>query len=964
MKTPLAVTASLLCFCHVTFSQITQQWQSRFNGKGDYSDQINNVLVDNHGNIYLSGSTVNPSQNLDILTIKLKSTGDTLWKRTFDGSGHGADEGLDMAIDTLGNVYVTGYERGANGTGKNYLTIKYKANGDTAWVRSYSFSSNENEQANSIAVDNSGNVIVTGQSDNDPTTLVNDDYATVKYTSTGSLAWVARYNGNGNARDRAVKVVVDKVGNVFITGRSASVNNDDYVSIKYNATGAQQWLKIFDGGFTDRATDMAIDAVGDIYVTGRSSNGTNPDIVTVKYTNAGTESWSAIYDRVDYDIPTAIVLDKSGNIFVTGQSDADASTLFNYDYITLKYNSAGKQQWASLYNNVGNDDVASDLKVDAAGNVYVTGTSDANATALVSTDYATVKYNSAGVQQWAKIYNGTASSNDEANSLALTPASEVLVVGRSQTISQFDGFVQLYDETGNKKWAYTFTGVGDNTDYANDMTIDPSGNIIVVGSTANIGTDHNMSIVKLKPNGDTLWTREVTGTFSGSTDEATAVIVDASGFIYVTGYTINSYTSSDYTTIKYTPNGDTLWLRKYNYINESDRAFSIGLDASGGVYVTGRSDADVSLGTNYDIVTIKYSATGVEQWVRRFNGTANLDDYATILKVGATKVVVAGRTNNGANDDALAIAYALDGTLAWTDVYNGGTGDDRFSGLAIDNQENVFVTGRTFNGTDFDYLTTTFSPSGVKGWTVKYDGVGRGDDRAVALSLDHNGNVVVTGQSDSDPSVLTINFDYVTIQYSSSGVQKWVSNFNGKDNKDDIPSAIGVDDQNNVFVTGLTGIGLSSDYATVFYTYGGTEGGNAYYNGTANGQDAASTLAVGKNKTLYVSGLSRGTNSQADALTLSYSFQFLGLENENTGFHALISPNPFQHETTIDFSGAGWNGPSTFQLYTLEGRELKRLSVLQTDKLVLKKEELLPGTYLFKLSNSDQASFTGKLIVQ
>jgi uncharacterized delta-60 repeat protein len=878
------------------------------------------------------------------------------------------DEALDMAVDGAGNVYVTGFERGTSGTGKNFLTIKYNPNGDTLWTRIYSYSSNENEQANSIAVDGSGNVIVTGQSDSDPTTVTNDDYATVKYNSNGVQQWAMRYNGPGNARDRAVKVVADASGNVFVTGRSDNGTNDDYVTIKYNASGVSQWVKAYDGNYTDRATDMAIDATGNVYVTGRSSNGSNPDIVTVKYNTSGTVMWSGLYDNVDYDIPTAITLDNAGNVYVTGQSDVNSTALFSYNYVTLKYNTSGAQQWVKLYDNAGNDDIANDIKVDKSGNVYVTGLSDADASALINNNYVTLKYNATGVQQWAKSYNGTANSTDEALALTLDASDNILVTGRSTTpASQFDGVTLKYDPNGNQLGLFTYTGQGDNTDMANDMVLDAQGNIIVVGTTSNLNTDWNMSVVKLKSAGDTLWARELTGTFSGSTDEATAVAVDALNNIYVTGYTVNSYTSSDYTTIKYTANGDTVWVRKYNNIGESDRAFAIGLDATGNVYVTGRSDTDPSVNTNYDIVTIKYNSSGVQQWVAKYTGKGNKDDFATTLGVGASTIVIGGRANNGTNDDALVVAYTPSGTQAWAQVYDGGTGDDRFSSLALDANENVFVTGRTFNGTNFDYLTMKYSSAGVQGWVSKYQGVGNGDDIAVALALDKSGNVLVTGQSDSDLSATAINFDYATLQYSSLGVQKWVSRFNGSGNGDDLPADIALDVANTVYVTGQSYNGPSKgfDYATIAYSSAGVTSSPIYYNGSKSKDDIATAIVIDQNNIAYVTGNSEGPTSQTDVVTIKYSYAPLGIEevffNANA---ATISPNPFHTETTIEVKPAMAGTPLSFFLYDMRGLEVKNFQIVNSQKILLHKDGLPEGIYVFKIFANNQVVQLGKLIIQ
>ncbi|MBK7253184.1 MAG: SBBP repeat-containing protein [Ignavibacteria bacterium] len=93
--------------------------------------------------------------------------------------------------------------------------------------------------------------------------------------------------------------------------------------------------------------------------------------------------------------------DASGNIYVTGQSKGP--TIFS-EYATIKYNSAGVQQWVSRYNGPGSgNDIARSMALDGYGNVYVTGNSRGS---VGFDDYATIKYNSAGDSQWVARYDG------------------------------------------------------------------------------------------------------------------------------------------------------------------------------------------------------------------------------------------------------------------------------------------------------------------------------------------------------------------------------------------------------------------------------------------------------------------------------------------------------------------------------------------------------------------------------
>ena len=158
---------------------------------------------------------------------------DTAWVRRYNGPGNYDDCAWDIAIDGSGNVYVTGYSVGS-GTSSDYATIKYKPNGDTAWVRRYNVLGTSDNWPLAIALDGSGNAYVTGVSYASGTGL---DYATMKYDSSGNKLWVQRYNGAGNCYncyDFACAIALDGSNNVYVTGGSYGIGTShDYATIKY-----------------------------------------------------------------------------------------------------------------------------------------------------------------------------------------------------------------------------------------------------------------------------------------------------------------------------------------------------------------------------------------------------------------------------------------------------------------------------------------------------------------------------------------------------------------------------------------------------------------------------------------------------------------------------------------------------------------------------------------------------------
>jgi uncharacterized delta-60 repeat protein len=237
-------------------------------------------------NVYVTGSS-DRSTDSDYATVKYDPNGNQLWAARYNGSGNSDDSASAMAVDSSGNIYVTGWSRGS-GTNFDYATIKYCPDGNQLWVARYDGPGNNSDHAYAIAVDGSGNVYVTGSSYGSGTS---PDYATIKYAPDGNQLWVARYNGPENMDDQALDLTIDNSGNIYITGWSSfnGQYNYDYTTIKYASDGNQLWVARYNGSGNgaDFARALTVDSSGNIYVTGASYSGTSDDYATIKYTQHG-----------------------------------------------------------------------------------------------------------------------------------------------------------------------------------------------------------------------------------------------------------------------------------------------------------------------------------------------------------------------------------------------------------------------------------------------------------------------------------------------------------------------------------------------------------------------------------------------------------------------------------------------------------------------------------------------------
>ncbi|MGB5912735.1 MAG: SBBP repeat-containing protein, partial [Promethearchaeia archaeon] len=243
-------------------------------------------------------------------------------------------------------------------------------------------------------------------------------------------------------------------------------------------------------------------------------------------------------------------------------------------------------------------------------NMYLVGVTDSFD--LGGGDIALVKYDKNGEQQWNRTWGGI--EHDAGRGIATDSLGNIYLVGQTESFGAGDHDIILvkYDENGLQQWNHTWGGI--NQDIGNDVVVDQSGNVYLVGHEMkyHLG-DINMVLVKYDLNGVQQWNRTWGG---GNPDYAEGVAVDSSGNVYLAGAT-ESFGAGDYdmVLIKYDANGLELWHYTWGGTDYDD-GHGVAVNSSNIVYLAGYTE---SFGTGgYDMVLVKFSpyiaSTGIPSY--------------------------------------------------------------------------------------------------------------------------------------------------------------------------------------------------------------------------------------------------------------------------------------------------------------------------------------------------------------
>jgi hypothetical protein len=451
-----------------------------------------------------------------------------------------------------------------------------------------------------------------------------------------------------------------------------------------------------------------------------------------------------------------IAADSEGNVIVAGNTDVTENTTTDTLQI-IKYNSVGKQLWATTLQTPGYSPVAQAATMDSSGDFFVTMAGTALVNQGPYQEFVTAEVSPSGAIKWStpfelrKIINVIPLSNATVAGIVLDPQGNSYISGWVQEDTQAAIYTIKYSATGAQLWEEEFAGAGQFGGFNEvaGIALDAQSNVFITG--------------RVQPC-DELCT--MSGTGAGEPGQHTGL------------------------TAKYNTNGTLLWTTYTGDTGGTTASVyangAVAVDASGNSYVTGWSNTDGSIcpdapETNYGETAQNSSGTIFEIVEKNFCETGYV------------------------------VKYNPGGTALWTE--QGATWGS--NAIKLDREGNIFTGGSYFTSNSSHYSVTKLNSSGTLQWNRTYQHTTTGNDQGLAMAVNFDSDVYITGQISSTNNAT--GFDCATLKLNSEGVLQWVAAYNGPGNGNDIGMGIAFSGSFLYIVAESAGANKAPGFATIEY---------------------------------------------------------------------------------------------------------------------------------------------------
>jgi uncharacterized delta-60 repeat protein len=800
-------------------------------------DFANSLIQQADGRLVVAGySTVAGKKRFAVTRYNSDGSLDT----SFNGSGKltmvigpANDEANSVIQQTDGKLVVVG------SSGNDFAVVRYNPDGslDTDFkgggMLTTDIGADSIDKAASVVQQLDGKLVVAGTS--------NDDFALVRYETDGSLD--TDFNGSGKLTtaigpsfDTATSVIQQADRKLVVAGYSFNGSNYDFALVRYEKDGSLDTtfngtgkLTTAIGTSTDMAYSLIQQADGKLVVSGFSDNGSNNDFALVRYNTDGTLDTTfngsgklTVAFGSSSDIASSVIQQADGTLVAAGYSTIGSNTDFsvarfnNNGSLDATFNGTGK-----LTTNVGGSDIASSLIQQADGKLVVAGRSLSGS----NFDFAIVRYLSNGTLDAAFDSDGILRVNimqtSESESLSLAQQSDGKLVAAGYASNNGDDDFALVRYNPDGTLDTTFNGSGQlttaigiiSTDRANAVIQQADGKLVAAGFSS--GSRDSFALVRYNPDGSLDTTFNSTGKLTTSigvvADEAYSVIQQADGKLVAAGYS-NNGSNDDFALVRYNQDGslDTTFnvtgIVTTAIVASNDRAYSVIRQADGKLVAAGYSNN----GSNDDFALVRYNADGSLDTT--FNGTGKvvtaigvaIDRAQSVIQQADGKLVAAGSSSN----DFALVRYNPDGSLDTT--FNGtgklttaiGSSTDNAISVAQQADGKLVAAGYSLNGGNYDFALVRYNTDGSLDTAFSGDGkrlaaIGTSNDFGYSVIQQKDGKLAVAGYANNMPT----GREFVVARFESGQLDSdgdgWVNGLDTDNDGDGIGNAADIDDDND-----------------------------------------------------------------------------------------------------------------------------------------------------------------------
>ena len=433
----------------------------------------------------------------------------------------------------------------------------------------------------------------------------------------------------------------------------------------------------------------------------------------------------------------------------------------------------------------------------------------------------------------------------------------------------------LYGQSNQFYLSESWVGNGGNLAafYENHVETDPYSNVFVSGTTINSNGDHDMLLQKFNRKGDLLWERSIDGS-AGVDDFSAKFFLDNDQNIYLTGSITNSVNDlNDLIVLKFDSDGNELWQYTYDNPNvNGGEDFGVDITSNGQVVVV--TGASKGANTEYDYLTIGLNAsTGAFVWRNSYD-YSNLNDIASVVKLGSSSVYVSGGSQSSSSPikyDVASVEYSINtGTQLNLKRSSGGAvaGVNEINDISIDNNDNIYLTGRVVNtSTGFDIVTYKLNSQLSLEWEKHFDFDGL-NDVGNGIKINSQGDIIVAGYVTDSLE----HENFCVLKYSTAGNLIWTKTYNGKVNSNDRAEQLVVGENDDIFVTGSSMNQSNTDFLTIMLDESGSLLSEVKFNGQFDLNDKPNSIAIDNDDNLIVVGQSEYSGNNFKNITVKYSF--------------------------------------------------------------------------------------------